>query len=243
MLVTDFRYDKNKRLFLNSNLPLKTTETSSAKNKLLLPAVLLIAGGILGVVFNHFLVISIVFLTLGLALFLAKNLVKKSLELSSGPVGMPLDKILADLKHEVAQTKYLSHQGKLGEKAHAQAIHLDSSYQFLMKILVQKFSPNELTFDRYETAINEAVLNLQGNLKHTSNLLTLLDHQDPLSSSSLDEVNNILTTNHEMLSNLDALAEALKEINRGEVVKKDFEESLDKLKLLAERAQAYTTKK
>jgi hypothetical protein len=227
---------------LNQNLPQKTTQNTPGKSKLLIPAVLLLSGGILGLIFTHFQVISFLIAALGLSFFLAKKLVKKSLEISSGLVDMPLDKILTDLKHDVAQTKYLSRHPKLGEKAHAQATHLDSSYQFLMKILVQKFSPNELTFARYETAINEAVLSLQGNLKHTSNLLRLLDHQDPPSSSSLDEVNSILTTNHEMLINLDVLAEALNRINRGEVVKNDFDDTLENLKLLAERAQAYTTK-
>lgn len=226
---------------MGQNLPVSQTEKSLTKNKVVLPAALLLAGGVLGVIFTHFTLFSLLVAAFGAVLFFTKNIVKKSIELSSGPADRPLDEMLKTVRHEVSQTKYLKRQSKLGEKAAAHAVHLEASYQFLHKLLSTKFNPTEITYDRYEKAINEAVFKVSDNLRHLGQVITLLDHQDPPSPAALTEVQELLQLNQETLTGLDALAEALKGINRGEPVKREFEETLEKLQQLAARAQAYST--
>lgn len=222
---------------MKEDLPQKNRK----KNIFFPSGIIFVMTGIGGMIFLPFKFISLFVFILGIILIFVTNLVKKSLKLNSGDRSFPLEKMLFDLKHEIAQTKYLSQLGKLGEMAHSQVVQLESSYLFLMKSLLEKFSPDEITFHRYESAIQEAVLKIQESLKHTSSLITLLNSQTPPSSSSVDEVDSLLKAHEELLIQLVVLTEAIQRINGGEVVHKNFEETIEKLKILAERAQIYSS--
>lgn len=188
---------------------------------------------------------------LGSILLISYALVKKSLESvnETSFSDFPLTDTLKTHKHGLAQTKYLRNVSSLGERAHGQIQELADKYQLLNRLLRDKFSPTELSFERYSTAITDTTLRLLENFRHLQQKLNFMDTVDLKLASderqtklneSEAEVEEIFSFNESALKQMDELASSLNLVNSGGSLNSSLEYSLEELKRLTEQAKKYS---
>ena len=231
-------------------------------NALMIGGALLVAGGVGGVVFPHFAVFSVLAAAVGAGCLIARQLVRRSLERTNGLAAPGTDPFLALIKaeeHAVSQTKYIEGVGDLGERAHAQLKQLTERYASLLQILEQKFDPGEITFSRYLGAVQNMIGSLIENFKSLGSTLGSLKSvdardletraaSDPSAAARLAQFKaqraaalQLLEFNEKALAQLDGLAASLNAIKTtGAATQPALEDSLNELKLLAERAKQYS---
>ena len=242
MLVKLKPYGHNLRTLLSENLPQTVQNTNIKVQKFVPVGAGFLTVGLVGVVFTSFTLVSFILVLAGVGLLVTKLLVQKSLALSSGLSDNPLTEYFQAQKHAVAQTKYFKHNAKLGEKAFSQVQDLHNRYKNIMGILAKKFSPTELTFERYEKSINEVVFTVLNNLKEVTTLLTSLEVKAETSPASreLVAVHGYLEAGSKALSEMDLLTKSITNINIQEPMSEAFEESLERLRTLASQAHLYS---
>lgn len=159
------------------------------------------------------------------------------------------DPTLLALRRRVSKAKYLVFLGAQGERAAAQLAESTERFARFRGTLAQKFSPEEITYDRYlgaATALREAVY---GNLEAAVATLEDLDSIDPKTLSDaparaatrekrLADAEARLRANDAALSALDDVVVALEKLKtRGGT--EDIEPLLETLRDLADRASKY----
>jgi len=226
---------------MTPNLP-EPSKTNALTTKKLAPGIILLIGGIIGAAVTHFTIAFLILAATGFVYFLGLKLSRKSLDLSAGPTEYPLTEIIQKQKHVVAQTKYLKHHSTWGQRAFTQVSELESHYKFIMKTLGGKFNATEITYNRYEKSINEMVLLILENLNHLANSLTIFDTKSELNTEAQQMIKAYFDANDEGLKELTQISKALTKINVADAVNPIFEESLERLKVLANQAQLYSNK-
>jgi hypothetical protein len=226
---------------MTQNLP-DTFKSNSLQTSKWVTGGILLFIGIVGGLLTHFVFIFGIVAIIGFFLILTKLMVKKSLQLSNGPTDFPLTEIIQNHKHIVAQTKYFKGQEKMGEQSYLQIQELESQYKFLLSKLSEKFNPEEITFTRYEKSINEMVIILLDNFKYLANLLSLIDSKNEISDEEFQLLKSYQNANDSALIELRNLGKSLTNINVSDAINPTFEETLQRLKVLANQAQNYSTK-
>lgn len=205
---------------------------------------LLIVIAFLGVFLTSFDLIFILVGLVGSLLFMAGNLVNKSLAISTDSMADhdPMMTSLKKLQHEIAQTKYLTKVSDLGGKAHQQTLRLEESWNFLARILKEKFDPGELTYSRYHNAISDMTHHMLQNFKLLSHTLqsietsTSAEESEKQNSLCLD----LLSMNDNGLKQLSELGHNLSLVNAGGSTSPEMDETLTQLKQLALQAKKYS---
>jgi len=155
---------------------------------------------------------------------------------------------LKELKRYISKTQYLENVGNLGEKAANQLSQICERYDSFQKILPLKFSPNEITYSRYHTAVKQTFLSILDNLNLAA---TTLNHINSLDIQSIEErkllreqqvqkLNELFSLNDKAITEFDRLSTALSEIQtrKGES-STGLEASIAELTELANRAKKY----
>jgi hypothetical protein len=219
---------------------------------------LLLAGGAvtIGVAAGMYLLTYSIMLTVGLAmvgvvLLGARQLIKNSLALTSPQAfetsDLPLDR-LEDIRKQVSQCKFLEKVELEGSTVADQATQLVQQYKNLKSILNQKFEPTELTYSRYESGVIASCLAIGENLLHVKSMLENLNVMNPnattgaqtLWKSQKEQVTKILDANASALVELGTLFHSLNQILTKEKHRDQFEQSMEQIRQLAERAKQYS---
>ncbi|HXH31546.1 MAG TPA: hypothetical protein VNJ01_12080 [Bacteriovoracaceae bacterium] len=190
---------------------------------------------------------DLVFIIIGAAsviMFVAGNLVNKSLSLTQKGFAHPdpLQTALKTQLHQIAQTKYLSKVSDLGQRGWDQGKALELRWGLLKASLGKKFQPTELAYSRYLSACGETVHQILENLGLLTTNLNSMEAMDPkqpefekqrsLCQQLLSVNDRALTQLTELSGNVDLIGTA------GSSDSLEF--SLEELKRLAEQAKKYS---
>jgi hypothetical protein len=192
---------------------------------------------------------------IGIVLLGARQLVKNSLALTS-PQSLPssdspLDR-LEETRKQVSKCKFLENVELEGSTVADQATQLVHQYKNLQALLSQKFETTELTYSRYESGIIASCLAIGENLLHVKSLLENLNIVNPKGSSvpskdsqtlwqqQKEQVTTILDANAAALVELGTLFHSLNQILTKEKHRDQFEQSMEQIRQLAERAKQYS---
>jgi hypothetical protein len=216
--------------------------------KLFGSASILLVAGSCGLVFSQFLAFSLFLIVLGGFFLGAGFLVRRSLALTAAAsVPQSLHELLKAKKHQVNQTKYYAQAPELGESLADQLKDLTGRVETLERVLKEKFDPSEITFSRYSDAIGQMTLAVVANIDQSMLLLKSLESMNPLDptrasniQAARDEVVQLSDFNGRAILQLDQLSTSLQQINHGESRISAIEESLEQVKLLADRANKYS---
>lgn len=227
----------------NKKFPVKTNQGAL---KVVRPAFsgVLIVIALLGVFLTSFDLLFIAVGVVGSLLFVAGNLVNKSLAISSDGVagGDPLMTSLKQLQHQIAQTKYLSKVSDLGGRTHQQSLNLEEKWKFLNRLLQDKFVPDELTYSRYSNAVSEITHLILQNFKLLTQTLqsmeTSISEEEFLKQKTMCQ--ELLLMNENGLNQMSQLGNNLSLVNAGGSTDASMDEALSQLKQLADQAKKYS---
>lgn len=190
----------------------------------------------------------IAFIALGLAIlfFFTQGLVKKSLSLSntasSQQASLPAQK---SLKNILFSAQYLENVENYGEKVFSQYELLEEKYKFYQNLLASKFSPSEITYQRYASPVENIYQAITENFLRINNSLMVLSKMDNRESDtynkSLTGVKELLALNQAAILQLDKLSFALNEIKSSQSSsEEDLKIMMKDLQELADRAHKYS---
>ncbi len=214
----------------------------------------LLAGGIAASVgavalflITQHIIFSAVLTVAGMVFFGSRQLVKKSLALTSASSKLQLgsvDQQLEQMKKQVSKCKFLENVEVEGSRAASQADQLIHQYKNLKNVLSVKFEPTEITFSRYVDSIDASCLSIGENLVHTKGILENLNltksDQSPQRIESQTQVKKLLEINDEALESLAQLFNSINEITTKERHRDQLEESMQQIRELADRAKIYS---
>lgn len=240
----------------------QTTNVENSKvlrtDRLLLVGGMIMSFGAIGLfLINQYLIFSIISAVMGILFFGARQLVKKSMFLTSTQSQTQLTSTEQELEHirkQVSKCKFLENIENEGLRAANQADQLVQQFKNLKHILSQKFESSELTFSRYLNAIETSCLSIGENLIHTKNLLENLNLTKsdfsplpPERIASLEQrdepqiqVKHLLDSTDQALHGLALLFNSINEITTKERHKDQLEQSMQQIRELAERAKIYS---
>lgn len=229
----------------NKNLPVKAKENTPAVMR---PSISLGLLGIsaLGVLLTPLDLLFFITGGLGILLFIAGNLVNKSMSATQDSLAHP-DPFSLSMKETgqaLVQTKYMEKVSREGERAHRQLQTLEERWKMLVSTLNKKFSPGEITYDRYLRAIEEITGLLLQNLKLlASNLrsMEIMGASDPQFAVTKTDSEELMRLNDEALKELSNLSQNLSLVNAGGSTSDNFEASLEEIRKLADRSKKYTS--
>jgi hypothetical protein len=185
--------------------------------------------------------------------FLSQQLVKKSLALATNQgteqLGSTLQK-LEEVNKQLSKCKFLENIEPEGLRAASQSSLLLQHYKNLHRVLNEKFEPTEMTMSRYLEAINSASLSLSENLVFLAHMLANLNltrtPNGPGDTAAWDikikEALELMADNDGALASLDHLYNSLNAITTKENNRNELDQSLEQIKLLADRAKSYSKK-
>lgn len=229
----------------NKNLPVKAKENTPAVMKPSLSLGLLGVSA-LGVIFTSLDLIFFFTGVVGLILFIAGNLVNRSLATTQESLGHP-DPFSLSMKETgqaLVQTKYMKNVSAMGERAHLQLQTLTERWKFLTTTLAKKFSPGEITYDRYLRAIEETTALILDNLKLLAVNLKSMELMKPSEENftkGKTDCEELMRLNDEALNELANLSQNLNVLNAGGATTDNFEASLAEIRKLAERSKKYSS--
>lgn len=247
---------KNKEL---QNLDLSGTSTS--KNTQLQPLASPTAtktSNTTKYLFGFFLIAGFVLLILGLKIFalialglailffFTQGLVKKSLNLSNSAnlsqSNLPAPK---PLKNILFSAQYLENVDNYGEKVFSQYELLEEKYKFYQGLLASKFSPSEITYQRYASPVEGIYQAITDNFLRVNNSLMILSKMENREIDSykkgLNNVKELIELNQAAILQLDKLSFALNEIKSSQnSSEEDLKIMMKDLQELAERAHKYS---
>ncbi|MCC6138661.1 MAG: hypothetical protein IT287_08505 [Bdellovibrionaceae bacterium] len=214
----------------------------------------LLAGGVIGITgalavyaITQYAIFSVILAFSGVLFLGARQLVRKSLQLTEINSQLPLtstENKLEDIRKHVSKCKFLTTVEAEGTQVARQAEQLLHQYKALRKVLEQKFDPSELTFARYIDSINDACLSVGENLAHSKSILEHLEltavQKTPQWEIQKQQVQGLLKTTDEALVQLVQLFNSLNEITTKEKNRNQLEESMLQIKELADRAKNYS---
>lgn len=228
----------------NKNVPVKAKENTPVVMK---PSISLglLAVSALGVIFTSFDLLFLITGVVGILLFIAGNLISKSLETTQNLAHPdPFSLSIKETGQALVQTKYMNNVSAMGERAHAQLQTLEERWKFLTKTLNQKFSPGEITFDRYLKAVEDTTALILDNLKLLSvNLksMEMMKTSDENFTKGKTDSEELMRLNDEALKELANLSQNLNLLNAGGATSENFEASLVEIRKLAERSKKYNS--
>lgn len=261
----------HKNLTTNINQTSKTTDFAKQKTFPFAKAgaLLIVTGAVTYFTLQH-IFISGGLITIGLIFFATHALIRKSVELTSQTAQSlyPTSALgqLESTRRQIAKTKYYEQLEQEGEALTNQAEILINQYKTLNKMIGQKFDIGELTFSRYQEAVEKACLSIGENLLFLKNILDQLNITranrltEPVSQDKLVDENNLpspvtgkplnwesqrqdflkgITKSNEALSQLTQLFQALNNIVTQEQHQSQLEDYLEQLKQLSERSKLY----
>lgn len=205
------------------------------------------AGALVLFTLTHFTLLSGMLAALGFAFFLARQLVQKSIALTaSSPENAPgtLSDSLGQIRRQVSKAKFLENLENEGTRVAHQAELLVQQHKNLIDALARKLSPTELTYERYLNAIDVASLAIGENLLHAKNTLENLNltPRNSLTPAQLAPVNELLASIDQALKQLADLFHSINEMNTQEKHRDQLEDSLERIRELADRAKIYSKK-
>lgn len=217
-------------------------------NRALLAGALVLSGGAVGVfVLTQYTILSVVLAVLGVVVFGARQLVKKSLSITASTSSMAISSTqgrLEEIKKQASKCKFLEKVEIEGSRLASQADQLLRQYKNLKGVLSQKFETTELTYSRYVDGIENSCLSLGENILHAKDTLENLNATNKNDSGNwqkqLDHVSELLRVNDHALEELATLFNSINEINTKEKHRPQLEESMQKIRELAERAKVYS---
>lgn len=253
----------SKSLQLDPQLKTKAISTKSTGSRVILAAGVALAILLLTLGFKVFALIA---LLVGFIMFFSLGLIKKSVALTSGSETSN-SKISTQktLKNILFGIQYLENIDNLGEKVFAQFELLEEKYKFYIQLLGTKFSPNEITYQRYATAVDNIYQAITDNFMKLSNTLTvlskievkglsqelqkatspeqktLLEEQIDNYSKKMNSAKELLSLNQAAILQLEKLSFALNDIKSSQTASEDDLKIMMKdLQELADRAHKYS---
>gem|GEM_PF-3337298 len=248
--MTDSKLPVAKKENLPEGLQSSAIETikSIRINRVFLAVGLVASASAVGVfVLTQYTILSAFLAISGAVFFGARQLVKKSLALTSNAGQLQLGSTLHQLeqiKKQVRKCKFLEHFEIEGTQAANQADLLLQQYKSLKDILSQKFEPSEITFGRYLSSIDSSCLSIGENLVHTKSILENLNLVSKSNSDQAQEqkkqVLHLLKSTDEALQQLAMLFNSINEINTKEKHRDQLGQSMQQIRELADRAKIYS---
>ncbi len=230
-------------------LPPSSRSLSGATNRLNRPLMILSVGAAAGAVamftLTHFAVFSGLLAVSALMLFVARQLVQKSIALTTSADAAPLSSVEERLDHirkQVSKAKFLENIELEGTQAAHQADLLVQQYKNLREALLRKLSPSELTFQRYQDGISDACLAIGENLIHIKNMLenVNLTPKNAISAEQKRPILELLQSTDSALKQLAQLFQSINDMNTQEKHRDQLENSLQRIQELADRAKIYS---
>lgn len=228
----------------NKNLPVKAKVNTPAVMK---PSISLglLAVSALGVIFTSFDLLFLITGVVGILLFIAGNLINKSLETTQNLAHPdPFSLAMKETGQALVQTKYMNNVSAMGECAHSQLRTLEERWKFLTTTLSKKFSPGEITYDRYLKAVEETTALILDNLKLLTATLKSMEMMKPSDENFIKgktDSEELMRLNDEALKELANLSQNLNLLNAGGSTTDNFEASLVEIRKLAERSKKYNS--
>ncbi len=238
------------------------------QSQFLLVAGLTAAGAAMVLYFvSQHIFLSMFLAFLGAVFFIARQLVRKSIELTSQislEIGESPVARLEEIRKQTSKCKFLENVEHAGTMAAEQAAQLVQQYKGLQNVLDQKFEAGELTRARYSDSIVTSCLAVGENLLLAKGLLENLNITKPKAPSpgspqagidaggqklpeganlwaqQKQQVANILDANAAALNELAALFGSLNQITTKEKYRDELEQSMQQIRALAERARQYS---
>lgn len=182
----------------------------------------------------------------GAALFMSNRMINKSLALTAPKQQALLQSTrqrLEDIRRQLSKCKFLEKIEAEGTKAAALAEQLLEQDAQLRRLLEQKFEPGEITHGRYLGAVDSAALGIGENLLRVKADLESLNATaaaTPEWQQKRASAGQHLSEIEGGLKELTGLFDSLSKIITKETHRDQLEQSLEQVKLLAERAQKYS---
>ena len=227
----------------NKKLPTNSISGPVSVKKLSF-SVMVVLISFLGVYLTAFDIPFIILGVLGVVMFIAGNLLNKSLSLTQNNLAHPdpFTVALRSLLHEISQTKYMVKVNVLGERAWTQAKTLESRWPLLQSALKKKFNPTELAYTRYMSAVRDTAELILGNLKlltSTLNSMEVMDPKSPEFETQKASCLELLSMNDSALTQLMDVETNVNQIDTSSS-KDSLESNLEELKRLAAQAKKYS---
>ena len=151
---------------------------------------------------------------------------------------------LEETKKLTGKMKYTVYVEKEGIRLSEQGDQLFQLYQSLMKLLLMKFQPTEITFARYEQGIESSCLSISENLMNSKLTLDHLERTKDSAGESWNsqraQANEALDSTGEAITALGNLFVSLNQINTQETHRPQLEQSIEQVQELARRAKIYS---
>lgn len=264
---------KNLDLSENSTskpMPVVSSITTSSKDtsRSILSKWTLLAGLLVGIFlfFLEFKILAILAVIVAAVLFFTLGLIKKSASLTKNTNSSEaISSEQKSLKNVLFGLQYLENIDSLGEKVFSQFELLEEKYKFYHKLLASKFSPGEITYQRYANAVDNIYQAISDNFVKLSNTLTVLSKMDikdiqkaikeePSSSEKavleeqltnyskkMQAAKELLNLNQAAILQLEKLSFALNDIKSSQTSNEDDLKLMMKdLQELADRAHKYS---
>lgn len=193
-------------------------------------------------------IVSAILLAVGVVFFGANRLVRKSLAMTAHaqlPSGSAPERF-EQIRRDVSKAKFFEKVEAEGTLAAEQAGQMTRHYKSLQALLDQKFEPGELTRSRYSDAVIESCLAIGENLLFAKSLLENMnigtpstDPQSPWARQK-EQVKSVLAANAAALDELSVLHASLSEMTTKDKHRDQLEQSIQQVRLLAERAKQYS---
>jgi hypothetical protein len=222
---------------LASNLPEKYRPAVTVTGLSLLTA------GAVGVLWAGFSLIPALALGLGTLVFLVSRLLRPAT-----PV-LDADSGLKPLKRFISKAQYLENVGDLGEKTASQLDEISDRFNTFQKLLLLKFSPEEITYSRYFGSAHQTYLSVLDNLNEVATSLVVINAMAPsrveeresLREKQIESVKELLALNDRAITEFDRVSTALSDVKtaRG-YADTDLDAAMQQLAQLAERAKKYS---
>jgi hypothetical protein len=239
--------------------PLPINKASSINIKLL-ALVLFIAA--LGLYFFSMFIFGSIALIIAVLVFFTFSLTAKSKALTAN--NYQSNQSENSIKKILFEIQYLENIGNHGENLFQQHELLFEKYNAYLKLLASKFNPNEITFQRYHSAVEVIYMALLENFKKMANSYKVLsqtpikelkksvekesdealkmDIQNKISmyNDQLNKTLELYNLNQKALTEMDKLSFALNEIKNSQTpTEDDLKDMMKQLQELADRAQKY----
>ncbi|MCK6597598.1 MAG: hypothetical protein L6Q37_04480 [Bdellovibrionaceae bacterium] len=244
---------KNDLLSPNLSAPkasqVSTTNTKAVTRKktlsLIVALILLIASIMLFLL--QFKFISTLIFILAIFLFITLKLINKSKTLA--PLNGTQLSNIAELRKRLFNLQYEDKVSAQGELLLKQYESLEKKYANFISILNSKFDPNELTYDRYlqpVQALYDGILSTFNKLENSFRILSKMNLEGEskiLFDKTLAENLSMMDFQEKALQDLEKLSFALNQITTtNDSTPSEIKDSMEQLKILAERAKNYSTK-
>ncbi len=210
--------------------------------------------------------LSLFLAMLGIVFFIARQLVRNSIALTSHAKSERPDSPVArleEIRKQTSKCKFLENVEQAGTEAAEQATQLIQQYKNLQTVLAQKFEPGELTRARYSDGIIFSCLAIGENLLLAKSLLENMNVTKPKGTAAAfqnsaaetnvtlsrsqdlwaqqeKQVTDILSSNAAALSGLATLFGSLNQMTTKEKYRDELEHSMQQIRVLAERAKQYS---